>query len=186
MTHRPFDPGELDEPSADAERAAGELGRYLGDTATGAPRGFEQRVMAAIEQEPAHRRGFLASLLAPTGGGGLRRLARAGVLAVTLVIAVGGAILAGNLVGLIREVGSGSPTPTESVSPAPSESLLPSPTISVEPSPTGLPEGSEDVHSQPPGSTASPDASENETPDASPEETPEDSKSPTPSPTAKP
>lgn len=186
MTRRPFDRGELDQPSADAERSVGELESYLADTAMGAPRGLEERVMAAIEHEPAPRRGLLASLLAPSGSGaGMRRLARAGLLAATLVLAVAGALFAGQLSGLIRSVGSGSPTPTESVAPSQTESLVPSPTTSQEATPSGSPEASEDVHGSPGASTA-PGASAEETPDATPEETPEGSKTPSPSPTGTP
>ena len=188
MTRRPFDRRELDRPSADAERSVVELESYLADTAMGAPRGLEERVMAAIEAEPAPRRGFLASLLAPSGSGaGMRRLARAGLLGATLVMAVAGALFAGQLSGLIHNVGSGSPTPTptESVAPSQTESLLPSPTTSQEATPSGSPAASEDVHGSPGASTTS-GASAEETPDASPEETPEGSKTPGPSATGTP
>ncbi len=184
MTRRPFDPNELDQPSADADRAIGELESYLDDTAVGAPRGLEQRVMAAVEREPAPRRGFLAWLLAPAGpGGGTRRFARAGLLAATLVMAVAGALFAGQLADLVRNTGTGSPTPSQSVSPIPSESVAPSPTTSVEPSASGSPEASEDDH-QSPGATGTPDASEDETPEASSDDTPEETRTPKPSATA--
>ena len=52
MTRRPFDPNELGPPWTDADPSVTELESYLADTATGAPRGLEQRVMAAVEQEP--------------------------------------------------------------------------------------------------------------------------------------
>ncbi len=188
MTRPPFDPNELDQPSTDAGRAIAELDSYLADTATGAPRGLGERVMAAIEQEPVPHRGFLSWLLMPAGANnGLRRVARAGVLAATLVVAIGGAIFAGQLTGLIRNVGSGSPTPVESVSPAPSESLAPSPTATPEATSSGSPEASEDVH-QSPGASETPDASEDETPEASPEEsrTPRPTKTGSPSPTPSP
>lgn len=186
MTRRPFNPDELDRPSDGADRTIAELESYLADTATGAPRGLEQRVMAAIEHEPAPRRGSLAWLLTPSGSSaGMRRFARAGLLAATLVVAVAGALFAGQLADLVRNVGSGSPTPVESVSPAPSESLLPSPTTSPEATSSGSPEASENAQGSP-GATGTPDASENETPDASPEETAEESKTPRPSATASP
>jgi hypothetical protein len=186
MTRRPFDPNELDQPSADADRAVAELESYQADTATGAPRGLEQRVMAAVEQEPALRRGFLAWLLtAPASGGGMRRFARAGLVAATLVMAVAGALFAGQLADLVRNVGSGSPTPIESVSPAPSESLVPSPTPSTEPSSSGSPEASEDAQVSP-GATGTPEASEDKTPEASSDESSEESETPRPSATASP
>jgi hypothetical protein len=181
MTRRPFDPSELDQPSADADRTIAELESYLGDTATGAPRGLEQRVMAAVEQEPVPRRGFLAWLLTPpASGAGARRFARAGLLAATLVIAVAGALFAGQLADLVRNVGSGSPTPTESVSPPPSQSVAPGPTTSSEPTPSSSPKASEDAHQSPEASGTS-EASENETPEASPEQSDDAQKSPRPS-----
>jgi hypothetical protein len=184
VTRPPFDPNELDQPSTDADRAIAELESYLADTATGAPRGLGERVMAAIEQEPAPHRGFLSWLLTPAGANsGLRRVARAGVLAATLVVAIGGAIFAGQLTGLIRNVGSGSPTPVESVSPTPSESVMPSPSTSPVPTSSGSPEASEDAH-QSPGATGTPGASEDETPEASSDGSGEGSKTPRPSATA--
>lgn len=188
MTRRPFDPNELNQPVSDPDRTVAELESYLGDTATGAPRGLGERVMAAIEQEPTPSRGFLSWLLAPAvGSNGLRRVARAGVLAATLVVAIGGAIFAGQLTGLIRNVGSGSPTPVESVSPAPSESLAPGPTATPEATASGSPEASEDAH-QSPGASETPEASEDETPEASSEEsrTPRPTKTGSPSPTPSP
>jgi hypothetical protein len=186
VTRRPFDPNELDQPSTDADRAIAELESYLADTATGAPRGLRERVMAAIEQEPAPRRGFLSWLLTPSGAnGGLRRVARAGVLAATLVIAVAGALLAGELTGFLRNVGSGSPTPVESVSPAPSNSLVPGLTASPEATSSGSPEPSEDAP-QSPGASETPEASEHETPEASPGESGDESKTPRPTRTASP
>jgi hypothetical protein len=185
MTRRPFDPNELDQPSGGADPSVTELESYLADTATGAPRGLEQRVMAAVDQEPAPRRGFLAWLLTPsTSGPGVRRFARAGLLSATLVVAVAGALFAGQLADLVRNVGSGSPTPTESVSPTPSESVMPSPTTSPKAISSSSPEASEDVHATP-AATGTPDASDDETPEASPEETPEESKTPRPSATVR-
>lgn len=165
MTHRPFDPHELDQPSVDAERPIAELESYAADTATGAPHGLVQRVMAAVEQEPAPVRGFLGLLLTPSGSG-LRRVARASVLAATLVIAVAGAIFAGQLTGLIRNVGNGSPSEVESVSPAPSPSERQSPTNSPQIAPSESPEASEDAH-QSPRASSGPGESEAESPEAS-------------------
>lgn len=170
MTRRPFDPHELDQPPADADRAIADLGSYLVDTATGAPRGLEQRVMTALEQEPTPRRRVLAWLLTPsTPGSGMGGLARAGLLAATLVFAVAGALFAGQLADLLRDVGNGSPTPTESASPPPpSESAAPSATT-AEPSSSGSPDGSEDGH-QTPRSSGSPEASEDNIGGTSPDE----------------
>lgn len=180
MTRRPFNPNELDQPSPDADRAIAEVEGYLADTAMGAPRGLEQRVMAAVEQEPVPRRGFLAWLLMPPAPGtGMRRFARAGLLAATLVMAVAGALFAGQLADLVRNVGSGSPTPVESISPAPSESLVPSPTI--EPTLSGSPDASEDGQPSPRAS-GTPKTSSDETPEASAEGSAEESNTPRPSP----
>jgi hypothetical protein len=186
MTHRPFDPDELGQPSPDAERAIAELESYLADTATGAPHGLAQRVIAAVEHEPAPRRGFLGWLLAPSGATSrVGRLARASVLAATLVIAVGGAIFAGELTGLIRNVGNGSPSEVESVSPSPSSSELPSPTISEEPSSSESPGSSEDAHPSPRASGV-PDGSESEIPDATDDGGGAASRTPRPTRTASP
>lgn len=180
---RPFDTNELDQPSAEADHAVAELESYLADTATGAPRSLEQRVMAAIEQEPAPRRGPLAWLLTPPApGGGTRRFARAGLLAATLVIAVAGALFAGQLADLVRNVGDGSPTPVESTS-LPSQSVAPSPTTS-EPTPSSSHDAS-GAASESPEASGAPEASEDETPEPT-DESGEESETPRPSPTATP
>jgi hypothetical protein len=174
MTHRPFDPSELDQPTTDTRRAVAEIESYLADTATVAPRGLGQGVVAAIEREPAPRRGFLSWLMMPSGlNNRARRVARAGLLAATLVIAIAGAILAGQLTGMIRNVGSGSPTPVESVSPAPSESVGPSPRIS----PSSSPKQSEGAHESP-GASGGPGSSEAEVPGGSVDESSNESTGP--------
>ncbi len=186
MTRRPFDPSELDQPSADADRAVAELEGYLADTATGAPGNLEQRVTAAVEQEPTPRRGMLAWLMAPGGSGGWAHgLARAGLLGATLVLAVAGALLAGQLADLVRNVGGESPTPVQSVSPSSSESVAPSPSTSPEETSSGSPDESAGAH-QSPAATGTPAASGDETPEASPDESGEESKTPRPSATASP
>jgi hypothetical protein len=168
MTRRPFDPNELDQPSTEADRAVAGLESYLADTATRPPRGLDDRVMAAIEQEPAARRGFLAWLLTPpASGGGMRGFARAGLLAATLVIAMAGALFAGQLADLVRNVGDGSPHPVESASPSPSPpSVAPSPTTSSEPAPSSSHEASGDA-SESPEASGTPEGSEDETPEPS-------------------
>ena len=181
MSRRPFDPSELDQPSTDAERAIPELEDYVSSTATDAPRGLEERVMAAIEREPAPRRGFLAWLLMPpAAGGGLRQFTRATALAATLVLAVAGALFAGQLADIVRNVGSGS-TPTPSVSPSPSESVAPSQSTSPEPTSSGSPEASGDA-SESPESSGSPDVGGGGSGGPSPVGTPDQSKTPRPSP----
>lgn len=186
MTRRPFDPDELGPPPADADHAIPKLESYLVDTATGAPHGMARRIMAAVEQEPAPGRGFLGWLLAPSGATSrLGRLARASVLAATLVIAIGGAIFAGELTGLIRNVGNGSPSEVESVSPTPSASEEPSPTISPESSSSESPGSSEDAR-QSPHASGAPGGSEAETPDATDDGGQAASRTPRPTKTASP
>jgi hypothetical protein len=181
MTRRPFDPSELDQRGGDAGHSISELESYLADTATGVPRGLEERVMAAVELEPAPHRGLLAWLLTPpASGAGIRRFARAGLLAAALVLAVAGALFAGQLADLLRNVGSGSPTPIESVSPTPAPSVHASSTPTVEPSPAASPDGSQDAH-QSPEASGTPGGTEAETPDASPEDSAAEAKSPRPS-----
>lgn len=190
MTHRPFDPHELDQPSVDAERPIAELESYAADTATGAPHGLVQRVMAAVEQEPAPVRGFLGWLLTPSGSG-LRRVARASVLAATLVIAVAGAIFAGQLTGLIRSVGNGSPSEVESVSPAPSQSPVPTRSESPRPSTSPGESATESLEASgegggSPEASESAEPSENETPEPSSDGASDASKTPRPTRTASP
>ena len=108
MSRRPFDPSELDRPAEGTDQPVSELERYVASTATDAPRGLPERVMAAIEDEAAPRRGLLAWLFTPSAtAGGMQRFARAGVLAATLVLAVAGALFAGQLAGLVRDFGGG-------------------------------------------------------------------------------
>lgn len=175
MSRRPFDPSELDRPSADAERSITELESYAAATATDPPRDFETKVMAAIEREPTPRRSFLAWLLAPPAGSGIGQLARVGALAATLVLAVAGALFVGQLADLVRNVGSGSPTPTVSPSPSSSPSVAPSPSLSPLPSPSGSPEPSSASPQGSPQGTApgTPNGTQQETPEGT--ETPEQS-----------
>ena len=182
MSRRPFDPSELDQPLTDGNRAVSELESYVATTATGAPRGLSERVRAAVETEPVPRRGFLAWLLIPLGSaGGMRRFVRTSALGATLVLAVAGALVAGQLAGVLRNVGSGSPTPTESVSPTPTESsaptLIPSPQLTS----PGKPSASEGAHESPEPSGTS-EASEHETPEPSAADTGEDSSAASPKP----
>jgi hypothetical protein len=180
MSRHPFDPRELDQPAADRDPSVDELERYVMTADAGAPHGLSDRIMAAIEGEPAPRRGFLAWLGAPSStGGGPRRLLRVGALAATLVLAVAGALFAGQLADLVRDVG-GNATPTPSVSPSPSEttSTSPSPSPSIEPSPSATPEGSDDHGGSGAAPTALPTPDEETSGDAS-----EETITPRPSPT---
>jgi len=185
VSRRPFDPRELDQPAPDVDGAVSELESYVATTATDAPRGFEDRVMAAVEREPAPRRRFLAWLLVPPASAGrLGRFTRAGALAATLVLAIAGALFAGQLADLVRNVGSGG-SPTPSVSPSPSESVAPTPVTSPELTSSESPSASEAAGEslEPSGIAGS---SEHESPEPSAVETPDSSTTPRPSPTTTP
>jgi hypothetical protein len=185
MSPRHFDPDELDQPSAAAGRAITELERYAMASDADVPRGLSDRVMAAIEHEPAPHRGFLAWLVSPSPSGGAGRFVRIGAVAATLVLAVAGALFAGQLADLVRDVGNG-PSPTLSVSPSPSgpPSTSPSPSSSETPSSSGTPEASDDHGGSGEVETAEPSAQL--TPDETPDDTPEETRTPRPSATAPP
>ena len=185
MNPRHSGPDELDQPSAAAEGAIRELERYAMTADADAPRGLSDRVMAAIEHEPAPRRGFVAWLMSPSPTGGARRFVRIGAVAATLVLAVAGALFAGRLADLVRDVGDG-PSPTPSVLPLPSgtPSVEPSPSATELPSPSGTPEGSDDHGGLGEEETAEPTAQA--TADETPDDTPEETRTPRPSATASP
>ena len=188
MTDR-RDPRFPDLPS-DLEDVTQELARYADVTDESAPGGFVDRVMAAIGAEPAPGRlpgplGLVGAWLAPLSGPARRSL-RMAALAVVVVLAVGGALVGGELSGLLRQGptqagSSGSPTVSPTVSASPSAS--PTPLPSLQPTPT--PEPSIDATDQPstasietlqpssrtPRPTASEDAAGRETPQ--PTETPQ-------------
>jgi hypothetical protein len=181
MSRRPFDRDELDQRSGDAERSVVDLQRYAMTTDADPPHGLADRIMAAVEHEPAPRRGFLSLLFSPPAGRGPARFVRAGALAATLVLAVAGALFAGQLAGLLRDVG-GNATPTPLVLPSSTEppSVTPAPSPSIEPSPSATPAPSGDGGS---GSTPGGVSTPHETPKGTPEDTVEGSQTPRPSPT---
>ncbi len=118
-----------------------ELVRYGAITDARPSSGFADRVMAAVEAAPVPARGGLAGLL----GAWLARLSgpaqqtlRVAAIAAVVVLAVGGALVGGELTGLLRQGpsqtgSSGSPLPSQTVtaspSVSPSPSLTPSPTL---------------------------------------------------------
>jgi len=180
MSRRPFDPAELEQPASGTDRAVSELETYVATTATEAPHGLRDRVMTAIDREATPRRGVLAWLLSPSAtGGGFSGAARVGVFAATLVLAIAGAVFAGQLADLVRNVGTGSPTPTESVSPTPSTSQSPSltPSASVASNLSPSPAASEDGGGSP-KVLATAEASQHETPEPSAEQTAEETSTP--------
>ena len=192
MSRRPFDPGELDQPVPDLDRAVSELESYVAATATDAPRGFEDRVMAAVEHEPAPRRSFLAWLLVPPiSGGTLGRVTRVGALAVTLVLAVAGALVVGQLADLVKSIGTGgSPTPSVSpfLSPSRLESVAPTLTTSPRLTSSTSPVASEGPSKSPapPGTGGASQPETSEQLEATHSETPGASRTPRPSPSTTP
>jgi negative regulator of sigma E activity len=182
MTRRPFEPGELDEPLAYADRAITELERYVMTSDTDAPPDLSDRIMAAVEREPAPHRGFFAWLASPAAGdGGAGRLLRVGAVAATLVLAVAGALFAGQLADIVRNVG-GPTSPSPSVSPSPSfpASTTPGPSLSEAATPSATPEASDDHGGAAPTGQPTPQQTAN----ATPEDTAEETKTPRPSATA--
>jgi len=180
MTRRPFRPGELDDPRAPGDPTIAELEGYVTASDADAPHGLSDRVMAAVEREPTPRRGFFAWLSgAASAGGG--RFPRVAAVAATLVLAVAGALFAGQLADLARDVGNGpSATPSASPSPsiAPSTTLIPS--LSEPASPSATPETSDDHGGS--GATAQP--TPQQTANATPPDTAEETTTPRPSATA--
>ena len=67
MTRHPFNDGELGRDDANLSALAEELERLSVGDPQPSP-GFHDRVLTAIEAEPAHRRSWLAGLLAGDGG----------------------------------------------------------------------------------------------------------------------
>lgn len=190
MNHRPDDPRDLPGAS-DADPVLEELERYAHATRAVPPADLADRVMAAVEQAPAPRRGFLAGIAAIISGRAPgHRWAQAIVMAATLVLAVGGIFAAGELARLVRDgtnVGT-SPSPVEQTfSPTPEPTPTPTLTPTATPSPTPSPEASAsesevsetpeptEEPTQPPAATPSPsdDEEDSSTPEAS--ETPRSS-----------
>lgn len=182
MSRHPFDRsemGDMDDHGTARDSTIEELERYASLTAERPPSDLADRVMSAVERAPAPRRGILAWLSMPSGSGRpLQRLARVTVVAATLVLAVAGALFAGELAQLFRD-GTGS-----SPSPSITESLEPSPSESVAPSPSQSPEQSEDASESPEASdapSATPRPTTQGTPQPTATESDDESKSPTPS-----
>lgn len=148
MSRVPFTPAELGVDDASLASAAAELERYAQLTQRGATPSFVASVLAAVEAEPAPRRGPWAALLAP--GGALRQsfamLAAVGVI----VAAIGIGFLLGRVAdGPAPGVGT-SPSPsqvvaTPSASPAVTPNPTPSPTLSPTPSASPTPAPSADA-----------------------------------------
>jgi uncharacterized membrane protein YgcG len=160
---------ELDAESAELLATARDLETYAATGLAGPTAGFEDRVMAAIADEPMPRRagrGLLATArdawaIAFGGGRPLALRAQAFAMLLALAIAVGsvGSVAVIGASRLLLPDGtpppalpSPSPIPSPSVvpspspSPSPSASPSPSPTVTTRPSPTETdePSGTDD------------------------------------------
>ncbi len=162
MTRRPFDPGELDAPDAELGSVADALERYTKLTAGEVPPHIDDRVMAALADEPPPRRSALAALLAPLSWRPKGGMARTFMVAATMALAILAVVAAGELASLIRNEQVG-PSPVPAVSESPSATPSASPTGSPTPSATASPSPSPTPTAQP---TPTPRPSVVETPDA--------------------
>ncbi|HEY4767600.1 MAG TPA: hypothetical protein VII26_01535 [Candidatus Limnocylindria bacterium] len=190
MSRSPFDPSEVDGSLDPRDPAVEELERYATIASDQAPGNLADRVMSAVAAEPTPRRGLMAWLVTPPSAGRpFARFARVTVLGATLVLAVAGALYAGELARLVRDFSVGStpqpsPSITESFEPSPSESISPSPSVSpVEPeseTPEQSAEPSAAATATPRQSTSqpSPTGSEDESKSPSPSQTPEETDTP--------
>ena len=140
---------DLDAESAELLATARDLEAYAATGLTSPSVGFEDRVMAAIADEPMPRaagRGFLATVrdawtiaFAPGRSIALRAQALAMLLALAIAVGSVGTVA---VVGAARLLGQPATPPTvPSPSPLPSPSVTPSPTPSpsTSPSPTPTP-----------------------------------------------
>lgn len=137
MTRHPFDPSELDRVDPTLDRTAERLERYASETDTSVPAGMVGRIQAAIDDEPAPRQGWWATLLS---GGAWRRPATALAAVAVILAVVVGAVALGDLFEGLRNVGaSPSPVVSPSETPSPSPTPTPSSTPSPTPTPTAVP-----------------------------------------------
>jgi hypothetical protein len=189
VTRRPFDPGEIGAADGDRdpelERTAAELLRYRDLTAEPPAAGFADRVMAAVEREPAPGRGLLAWL---AGARAWQQPLRAVALAAVVVLAVGGALVAGEISGIIRQgpqTGT-SPAPLVTLTPSPAPTTEPTEPSSETPEPSESPGTAEPSGSPEPSDSPGPAGGETETPrptrTASPSASPSDHETETPQP----
>ena len=155
---RRFHPAEIDvelgPESAELLATARDLESYAATGLAAPTVGFEDRVMAAIADEPMPRaagRGFLATVRdawAIAFGSGRPVALRAQAFAMLLALAVAvGSVGSVAVVGAARLLGDQGPVPptvpSPSPSPTPSPSLVsPSPSPSISPSPTPSPSAS--------------------------------------------
>jgi hypothetical protein len=177
----PGDPRDLEDTQLH-DPVSDELERYARATAHQPSGGFADRVMAAVEREPAPRRGALAWLAAAIGGRGpAGRWAQAGVLAATVALAVVGALAIGQLAERTQDNVGSSSSPAATDSAAPSPSAAPSAAGTPSQSPSSVPSPSP-AASPPATPAASPTDDETPEPGETPDdETPEPGETPEPS-----
>lgn len=115
------------------ERTAAELQAYAVGIAPTAPRSLVMTVVGALDAEPLPRRGWAwIGLPGPVLG-----VLRVAALTAIIALGVGGALFAGQLASLLREVRIGaSPSPPAVIVTSPSPSATPTPTSSPSSSPT--------------------------------------------------
>jgi hypothetical protein len=176
VTRQPFDPDEVGSPDGppdpELERAAHRLNRFRDLTADSPGPGFADRVMAAIDREPAPRAGLLGRLLATRAW---QQPLRAIAVATVVVLAVGGALVAGEMAGILRQAPSGASG---------------SPVVTTQQTATPSPEASEPAGEtpEPSESPGTPEPTFSPTPSESPQSTeqatPRGSRSATPSPSS--
>jgi uncharacterized membrane protein YgcG len=169
-----FHPSELDialdADSAELLATARDIEAYAHGTTVAPSVGFEDRVMAAIANEPmprpSTRLGFVAFVRdawAAAFGAGRPLAVRAQGLALLLLLAVAiGSVGSVVAVGAGRLLAQQGPTPSP-VLPSPSPSVSPSPSPSPSPTPTPTPTPSA-TPSATPTETASRTATENDEP----------------------
>ena len=160
---RRFHPAEVDvelgPESAELLATARDLESYAATGLAAPTVGFEDRVMAAIADEPMPRRaggGFIATVrdawaiaLGPGRPVALRAQALAMLLALAVAVGSVGSVAVGGAARLLGDQGPGPPTlPSPSVTPSPSPSISPSPSLRPSASPveteTAEPSGTDD------------------------------------------
>ena len=149
---RPTDPDGLgsNADGGDLQGVIEELNRYLDLTDEDPTPGFGQRVMEAVEAEPAPRRGLLSWLAASSNGA--RRSVQAITVAAVLLLAVAGTFAGGQLAGFLR--GSATPAASSTTMPTASPRLTPQPSAVPSPSPKDEPTAEQSAAS---GAGGSPD-----------------------------
>jgi len=155
MTHHHYDPSELDRQDSELDSVAERLEGYASATRTEPPIGLVDRIVAAIDEEPAPRTAWWTRVTA------WRRPAQGLAAAAVVIAAITGALAVGELVDQARQrnVGS-SPSPRVETSPSVAPSMTPSPSLVPSPSESASPT----VAPSPPGPTVSPTPEDASTP----------------------